>query len=125
MAQEFLDWNKEITKDEIQKARDRFLHKDSVATVSEWKYSYETLYSQKLIRHAVYEADDAREWQSVRVAMKGLTTQEKLVMMATYLKAAKLGHLNCSAEIGTIRVHNYIGALRRGGQLDADMQIRK
>jgi hypothetical protein len=53
--------------------------------------------------------DDAA-WQKFRLSLKGLSTNEKLKKLRSY-KA------NNSGRCVTVRVENYLNALRRGGQL--------
>jgi hypothetical protein len=75
-------------------------------------------------------------WQATRMSMKGKPTHEKLAILEAWwdrhqprynhhagpseVKAASHIAYVCEVQVG-----NYLGALRRGGQLDADNQIRK
>lgn len=70
-----------------------------------------------------------QEWQGVRLSMKGQLTSKKLDILYHYL-ARKVGseYINIRRskdERFWCQVDNYLGALRRGGQLDADNMIRK
>lgn len=79
------------------------------------------------IRLAVYESKDADEWQKFRVALKGLSTQEKLYCLAWYWYEHVEGSIDRTSERfhnARIRVWNYLGALKRGGQLDSQLRIR-
>lgn len=72
------------------------------------------------------------EWQEVRLSMKGKDTYEKLAIceawwdakmdIASRMEFADAFKLRKATEI---QVGNYLGALRRGGQLNDDNQIRK
>lgn len=71
------------------------------------------------VRHA--------EWQRLRLHMKGKTTSQKLDLLHQWWdkyygqqKLEKSGIDVCAIQVG-----NYLGALRRGGQLDDMNRIRK
>jgi hypothetical protein len=80
------------------------------------------------VRHA--------EWQKVRLSMKGKYTHEKLRICKDWWDmnnkhADALEELGKKAEAQNLRydtevqVGNYLGALRRGGQLDMNNQVRR
>lgn len=57
--------------------------------------------------------DDA--WQSFRLSLKGLSTEDKLYRLDNYLVSRELnGGVSRDEQV---RVDNYINALLRGGQL--------
>lgn len=60
------------------------------------------------------------EWQKVRLSMKGVDTYRKLEILEAWWDQ----HYPYE-PIVEIQVGNYLGALRRGGQLNDDNQIRK
>jgi len=77
---------------------------------------------------------EVRAWQQVRLSMKGKPTHEKLAI----LKAWWDKHI-LTSEIPAgavpmkrtawgyavfVQVYNYLGALRRGGQLDSQNRVR-
>jgi hypothetical protein len=77
-----------------------------------------------------------KEWQKVRLSMKGKPTHEKLAILEAWWDKHQPRYNHHAgpsevrmdartAHICEIQVGNYLGALRRGGQLDADNQIRK
>lgn len=70
-------------------------------------------YSTQQIKDAVYLADDAEEWQKFRVSLKGLDTKCKLWALSCY----KQRHGDIA--LTRLRVNNYLGALKRGGQLSS------
>lgn len=133
MAKEFKEWDKRFSKEAIEICRNRWLFNGStkfdrefctiwVHKVSSWDKEY--------IRHCVYESYDAHEWQLFRVSMKGLSTSEKLYMLNNYYDAKVVANAsnNSGEEWVTYkknkcRVDNYIGALRRGGQLDEHFEV--
>lgn len=98
--------------------RIRLMHGDHVDT--EWMHNdcIERGYNPaKVQAFCVRNAD----WQKVRLSLKGLPTHEKLGILHAYWKKWYVGHY-CVAEI---QVGNYLGALRRGGQLDSQNRIRR
>lgn len=81
-------------------------------------------YSQPLVQiHCVRHA----AWQDVRLSMKGIDTIDKLDTMNTYFikNYGLLGYAFDGTDICAIQVGNYLGALRRGGQLDEANRLRK
>lgn len=125
MAKEFKDWDKAFSKDEIDVCREEWLcdvmqGKDENDFL-EWPdyIGYDASYTVGQIRYAVYEADDAAEWQLFRVSMKGLRTVEKLIMLGHRWqeKCDNVFEMNAKRDLELMRIHNYIGALKRGGQL--------
>lgn len=76
------------------------------------------------------------EWQKVRLSMKGVDTVEKLEILeawydkqmreAEQLVRCDQGHRGRALAFATkVQVGNYLGAIRRGGQLDDQNRIRK
>ena len=61
------------------------------------------------------------KWQLVRLSMKGKPTAEKLDILSTWWET-QLGYAPYATEV---QVGNYLGALRRGGQLDSENRVRK
>jgi hypothetical protein len=58
----------------------------------------------------VLEAVNDVEWQTLRISLKGLPTEEKLSRLRKYIGE------DASHE-AKVRVTNYVYALKRGGQL--------
>lgn len=78
------------------------------------------------------------EWQKIRLSMKGVDTTEKLSILEAWWdkQMAEAERLDNEGGVGVLRsaalvkateiqVGNYLGAIRRGGQLDDDNRIRK
>lgn len=69
------------------------------------------------------------EWQAIRLSMKGVDTYRKLEICEAWWDK----HLWYNEDDGVyavqyiaeMQIGNYLGALRRGGQLNDDNQIRK
>ena len=81
-----------------------------------------------------YCVNDAN-WQKVRLSMKGKPTHEKLIILhdwyenglpSSVTRNTKLNPkgYSCNAIV-RLQITNYLGALRRGGQLDENNKIRK
>ncbi len=97
-----------------------------------WPYSHQftEAYDHSEVRYACYEAKTALEWQKFRVSLKGLSTREKLYCLMWYWgvnitpgPGAHVSKLDWQCEV--IRVNNYLGALKRGGQLDQHLRVVK
>lgn len=96
-----------------------------------------THWAREFVLNAVYDAEDAIQWQIFRAALKGLTTQQKLFCLDVYLADArqvyeseiiyvdKHSEVTFQWQLERCRIDNYIGALRRGGQLDAQFRVVK
>ena len=79
----------------------------------------------------VADAVDNEAWQRLRISLKGLTTEEKIKRLETYVEA------NVDKEelrLRLVRVDNYLKALARGGLVvlsgsifsgDLDIAIRR
>jgi hypothetical protein len=63
-------------------------------------------------------------WQQCRLSMKGKKTHEKLDILMRWYQADG-AHAGNRIEYVRVQVYNYLGALRRGGQLDDQNRIRK
>lgn len=127
MAREFKDYdvifaaNRAQTMINIEKSHGKIAAEDWVDKKSwaefipEWDCEG---YVRQDINYAVYQAEDAEEWQKFRVGLKGLVTEAKLYCLAWYYGQQ-------STVLRHIRVHNYLGALVRGGQLNDKLEIIK
>lgn len=109
----------------------RILEEDPSA-ILEWpikKYPVRPGYD--LMSVNIYCVQD-KDWQRVRLSLKGLPTHKKLAMLVSYWESHVPstvgyghGHKSENQKRVEIQVGNYLGALRRGGQLNARNQIRK
>lgn len=73
-------------------------------------------------QHCVRDA----AWQNTRLSMKGKDTGEKLdILVAWWHKHYGLQKSASGVDVVEIQVGNYLGALRRGGQLDDSNHIRR
>jgi len=67
-------------------------------------------------------ADDY--WQRYREGLKGLSTEQKLDKLRSYLDDGILWSRDTTGYLQyELRVSNYINALKRGGQLDSDLKV--
>jgi len=129
MAKEFKDWDKKFSRAQIEACRVEWLDHNLADALTSWHFGYKQP-SIEGARWAVYEADGFEEWQLFRVSLKGLDTSQKLSMLHTRWQmfcGFEKGTVDQMAklEIETARIWNYIGALRRGGQLNAELEIVK
>lgn len=127
MAKEFKHFDTMFSRAEINACRDKYFDDVKLADrakasahIKRWdrKTDY---WTNDEIREAVYMMEDSVNWQLFRVSLKGLTTQEKLYMLAQY-------YVHHDAETTArekLRIDNYIGALRRGGQLGMYNEVLK
>ncbi len=74
-----------------------------------------------------------KRWQEVRLSMKGKATHEKLAILKRWWDS-ELKDISYVAGIDAkpekwfvveIQIGNYLGALRRGGQLDEHNRVRR
>jgi hypothetical protein len=68
-----------------------------------------TLTYQQRVREAVSDP----KWQTFRLSLKGLPTEEKVTKLVAYLGSHKPPRH--SAEAATLQVRNYLNALARAG----------
>jgi hypothetical protein len=137
MAKEFKDFDKKYAHlagtalKTIIKAGGPIAQED-IAQCDHWPEmrNFTEEYSISTIRFAVYEAPGAEEWQQFRVSLKGLTTREKIYALLWYWDAHVAPGAGASISVEAwsreiIRVNNYLGALKRGGQLDSALRVVK
>lgn len=107
-------------------ARNGAIAREDISSITHWDQNtfgvYET-YSREKVEWAVYLSADAVEWQKFRVALKGLSTREKLYCLA-YLHKSVIDATPREQLLTRIRINNYLGALIRGGQLSSDGELR-
>lgn len=86
------------------------------------KWSYVVLpHSQQSIRLAVKNT----VWQEYRKSLKGLPTHSKLDKLEVWLVAPPYGIASPSYEDRHTQVDNYLNALKRGGQLNHNLEVIK
>ena len=105
---------------------------DDIAACDHWPHKdrFTEDYSMQSIRYAVYEAPGAEEWQKFRVSLKGLTIREKLYCLMWYWDTHIEPGISAYESVNewshqVMRINNYLGALKRGGQLDSDLRVVK
>ena len=80
-------------------------------------------YSPDLVQHHCVRDSD---WQAIRLSMKGINTVDKLEVLHAYWdRHHDTAVVGGGYNVVEIQVGNYLGALRRGGQLDDLNRIRK
>jgi hypothetical protein len=124
MAKEFKEWEKRFTAEEIRRERINWLSRIPMnLPIHGWSLPL-AQWSVDQIREAVYESSDVEKWQRLRIALKGTTTQQKLYVLMEYRFDADSLYRE-DYWIVSCRVDNYINALKRGGQLNAKLEIVK
>ena len=61
-------------------------------------------------------------WQNFRLSMKGKPTTRKLVMLHIWRTNNPGCQMNRALEV---QVDNYLNALKRGGQLNMDLEVQR
>lgn len=64
-----------------------------------------------------------KKWQDFRLSLKGLDTHEKLAKLKEWWDSSAAA--GTDINIVKVQVGNYLGALRRGGQLDDKNRVRR
>jgi hypothetical protein len=99
-----------------------------------WPYGL-TSYSPEEVR--VFCVQDV-EWQRHRLGMKGIPTRDKLHMLELWAQGRNAhGVFRSSSEEGgedlrwgfcratDVQISNYLNALKRGGQLDMNLRVKR
>lgn len=74
----------------------------------------------KLRRETILRVVKCTHWQDLRFDMKGLGREEKLAMLASWLKTPSPGCV-CPYADRAVQVVNYLNALSRGGLIEPIM----
>jgi hypothetical protein len=90
--------------------------------MQKWPFDEPAGYSPQIVQDAIKD----KEWQKFRLSLKGVPTDRKLDMLMEYRERQRRTHW---AEIlpkkVEVQIANYLGALRRGGQLGPNNEVRK
>lgn len=124
MAKEFKDFNKLYAHLIRTDAAEDSTMRMAAELTSKWIHPV-SQWTHEQVRLAVYEAPSSDEWQQFRVSLKGQSTAMKLARLDLRYIAAQNAPNQADWELEKIRIDNYIGALRRGGFLNEDMEIVK
>jgi len=81
--------------------------------MDKWPYEIQHLDMGEILR-----AVASNRWQNVRKSLKGLPTSQKLIALQMWLFEGQ-----DPEEDRVIQVHNYINALKRGGQLNLNNEV--
>ncbi len=132
----FKDYDNAFTGQQLTAERVKFKAFDDVSGIKYWAHGY-VQPDQADVQFAVYKAEDFIRWQLFRVALKGISTQQKLRMMYVRWEMFDCDHVDYGMIRGNvysatdiqalewIRLNNYVGALRRGGQLNERLEVVK
>jgi hypothetical protein len=89
-------------------------------TMNQWPYEI-----SKLTRKEVLEFTVNPKWQYFRKNLKGLSTKSKLILLLRWLQFDD----HCDTTNGKplreyqVQVDNYLNALKRGGQLNNQLEV--
>jgi len=94
--------------------------------VSVWRYEVKYCSPEEVTKYCVKDAN----WQEFRLSLKGLSTYVKLANLERWrMRHAEQATTQSGVEKVPRRVEvqidNYIGALKRGGQLGMDLKVRR
>jgi alkylated DNA repair dioxygenase AlkB len=120
----FKDFDTKYPQNTFLEGEDREALLEAAGAIKRWEHGYFQPTQQRVV-DAVYSASTAEEWQRFRVSMKGQPTSVKLVRLEARW-AYNTIHRHSEDEefkLECIRIMNYIGALKRGGQLNDDLEI--
>lgn len=95
--------------------------------MTEWPYQVADGASPGLVKMYCVDTTEpfVQRWQDTRLSMKGKPTHQKLdILMAWWYKFKDHHDERVQRAVG-VQVVNYLGALRRGGQLNEHNQVRK
>lgn len=87
-----------------------------------WTYDAERGWNPALVQK--YCVQDP-QWQQIRLSMKNKPTVEKLIILDNWRETNLKAYDGKLPEAVQCQIDNYLGALRRGGQLDDQNRIRK
>lgn len=80
-----------------------------------WVIKIESPTRMEIIKYAV----NNHEWQKFRLSLKGKSTFDKLTALDRWIEQSE------DKYIAYIQVNNYLGALKRGGQVSAKGEVLK
>ena len=84
--------------------------------MDKWPKTVESWSQDEILTHV-----KNAEWQSFRLSLKGIPTKQKLLRLFWYL----LDDHDEDPRAIKCRVDNYINALKRGGQLNMDLEVQR
>ena len=125
MAKEFKAFNikyKHLIRTDAAEDATMRMAAELMANKGKWPHEVKQ-WNHDQVRFAVYMAPSADEWQQFRVSLKGQSTAMKLARLDLRYLAAEHAPNQGDWELEKIRIDNYIGALQRGGQLNAALEI--
>ena len=81
-----------------------------------WQWTYHVASHS---RQEILSAINDTHWQNLRLSLKGVPTEQKLIKLKLWLEEQQF------TTRSRIQVDNYINALKRGGQLDMDLRVKR
>ena len=95
---------------------------EEIQAITCWPFAI-IVHPQPTVQYAVYDSPKARDWQIFRIALKGLTTRQKLYQLRKRYREMLETIRADTFPVEQIQIDNYIGALQRGGQLMIDGRV--
>ena len=90
--------------------------------MKQWPYKELAGYDVATVRkHCV----EHHAWQQVRLSMKGVSTEKKLDILHEWRENCALNNFGEVPFSCQVQIVNYLGALRRGGQLDMQNRVQR
>lgn len=121
MAKEFKEYDR-IYREFANTILEKGIHSGDEEYIFQWRHAVHK-HSPEDVELAVYGSATSSDWQKFRVSLKGQSTRMKLYRLNYRLMKMVLLEDTQEQSLERIRIDNYIGALRRGGQLNANMEI--
>lgn len=121
VAKEFKDFDR-IYREFTNTILEKDIYAGDEEYVTRWQHVVHK-HSPDDVRHAVYNSRTSDNWQKFRVSLKGQSTKLKLYRMGHRFARMLQNDDAHEQSLERVRIDNYIGALRRGGQLDKEGNI--
>lgn len=120
----FTDFDKMFQANTFLEGEDREALLEAAGAITRWEHEYFQP-SPGRVQEAVYTSPTAIEWQRFRVSLKQQSTSVKLARLdARWTHNIETRHHDDPEfKLEAVRIHNYIGALKRGGYLNANLEI--
>lgn len=120
----FKTFDAEFPQNTFLPSEDRDAILEAAGATIKWEHEYFQPSAQR-VQEAVYNVPSHREWQRFRVSLKGMSTRVKIARLDARWRKNIATRSSDDPEFAleTVRIHNYIGALKRGGLLNDNLEI--
>ncbi|MGL5079030.1 MAG: hypothetical protein ACRDBG_24795 [Waterburya sp.] len=86
-----------------------------------WDREIQSYSPKEVVEYCVNDA----VWQTCRLSMKGVNTNEKLRILRGWRAKNELANNGVVDRRCQVQIDNYINALKRGGQIDMQNKVAK